>query len=76
MYSRPEEHSGRSVREVVHWANGAGRSALLRHVLKEEEQMSCCSDEMKPIEASSCCTLQDTRCASHARFRLRLRAGG
>ena len=26
--------------------------------------MSCCRDVMKPIEASSCCTLQDT--AAHA----------
>ncbi len=26
----------------------------------EEKKMSCCSDVMKPIEASSCCTPQDT----------------
>ncbi len=28
--------------------------------MKEEKKMSCCSDVMKPIEASSCCTPQDT----------------
>jgi CBS domain-containing protein len=28
--------------------------------LKEEKKMSCCSDIMKPIEESSCCTPQDT----------------
>ena len=28
--------------------------------LKEEKKMNCCSDVMKPIEASSCCTPQDT----------------
>ncbi|MDO8502017.1 MAG: CBS domain-containing protein [Gemmatimonadaceae bacterium] len=32
--------------------------------LEDEKKMSCCSDVMKPIEASSCCTLQDT--AAHA----------
>lgn len=26
----------------------------------KEKKMSCCSDIMKPIEASSCCTPQDT----------------
>ena len=28
--------------------------------LKERKKMSCCKDVMKPIEASSCCTPQDT----------------
>ena len=32
--------------------------------MEEEKPMSCCSDVMKPIEASSCCTPQDT--AAHA----------
>ena len=27
---------------------------------KEEKKMSCCSDVMKPIKASSCCTPKDT----------------
>ena len=32
--------------------------------MNEEKKMSCCSDVMKPIEASSCCTPKDT--AVHA----------
>jgi CBS domain-containing protein len=37
---------------------------LRPRTLKEEKKMSCCSDVMKPIEASSCCTPKDT--AAHA----------
>lgn len=32
--------------------------------LKEEKNMSCCSDVMKPVKPSACCTPQDT--ATHA----------
>jgi CBS domain-containing protein len=28
--------------------------------MEEENPMSCCSDVMEPVEASSCCTPQDT----------------
>lgn len=33
-------------------------------LILEEKKMNCCSDVMKPIEASSCCTPQET--AAHA----------
>ena len=41
-----------------------GDSDVRSKRLKEAQTMSCCSDVMKPIEASSCCTPQDT--AAHA----------
>jgi CBS domain-containing protein len=37
---------------------------LRSQTLKEKKPMPCCGDVMKPIEASSCCTAQDT--AAHA----------
>ena len=37
---------------------------IVAQVMKEEKKMSCCSDMMKPIEASSYCTPQDS--AAHA----------
>jgi hypothetical protein len=37
---------------------------IVAQVMKEEKKMSCCSDVMKPIEASSYCTPQDS--AAHA----------
>ena len=44
---------------TVRWENEGGHT-----IEKEEKPMSCCSDVMKPIEASSCCTPKDT--AVHA----------
>ena len=35
-------------------------AALRSHNMKEDKTMSCCSDVMTPIEASSCCTPHDT----------------
>ncbi len=40
------------------WENEGGKTD------KKEKKMSCCSDVMKPIEESSCCTLKDS--AAHA----------
>lgn len=56
--------------DLVHPADGAGRPERLparKRVGSPTAQgaiMSCCSDVMRPIEASSCCTPQDT--AAHA----------
>jgi hypothetical protein len=33
---------------------------IVGQVVKKEKKMSRCSDVMKPIEESSCCTLQDS----------------
>jgi hypothetical protein len=33
---------------------------IVGQIMKKEMKMSRCSDVMKPIEASSCCTLQDS----------------
>lgn len=46
------------VRTVPHRVNVATTQ------LTEAKDMKCCSDVMKPIEASSCCTREDT--AAHA----------
>jgi len=40
------------------WENEGGKTEI------KEKKMSCCSDVMKPIEASSCCTPKDS--AAHA----------
>ena len=45
--------------EADRWNNEGGHTDE-----NEEKKMSCCSDVMKPIEASSCCTPKDT--AAHA----------
>ena len=44
---------------TARWENEGGRIDE-----NKEKKMSCCSDVMKPIEASSCCTPKDT--AVHA----------
>ena len=45
--------------EADRWQNDGGHTDEIK-----EKKMSCCSDVMKPIEASSCCTPNDT--AVHA----------
>jgi hypothetical protein len=37
-----------------------GSKGIVAQMMKKEKKMSRCSDVMKPIEAYSCCTPQDS----------------